>query len=329
MPNKEISLADLVNSFGYFHLKIDQKFLKTLLINAAEDENPHHNMEFMKNLSMKPTSTTKYCYTIYGWTRNRTIPLGKLTKIAKLAGYPAKVIESKIISIKSGQQGGEICPKFPIRFDKNLGSIIGHILGDGSIDSRYKQVFFSNSNKELLKEFIENMKKVFGVKPRIWMQMKTIPFKEKTRWERRLNSIEELEGGKNCGLFYPTITGLILNHIFDNFAVGRNKNLPSFIFNLSKDFKAGLIRAFYDDEGSVNVESYTIRLFQDRKDILEFFRLLLAEFEISSSNILSYKKRGKDRYYFNIHRKENFRKFYEQIGFTSTKKSSRLRALAQ
>ena len=196
MPHKEKNLTDLVRSFGHFHVKIDPVFLKELLIKASGSKKPHCNLDFVRKLGMKPT-TNYLCNAIYGWTKyDKTIPLEKLAKVAALTNYPWHKIESEIISIKSGQQGGEICPKFPIKFDKRLGSIVGHILGDGSIDYRYKQVFFSNSNKELLKEFAENMQSVFGIKPRIWMQMKTIPFKEKTRWEKRLNSIEELEDGK-------------------------------------------------------------------------------------------------------------------------------------
>lgn len=329
MPNKEISLFDLKDKFGYFHVKIDQKFLKELLIKSAKHAKPHCSAEFVKKLGLK--MTTKYsCYTIYGWINaDKTIPLRKLAKVIDMANYSWREVESEIISIKSGQKKGEICPKFPIKFNKQLGAIIGHVLGDGSIDSKYKQVFFSNSNKELLKEFAENMEQIFGVKPRIWMQMKTIPFKEKTRWERRLDNIDELEDGKNGGLFYPTIVGLMLNHIFDNFADGKNKNLSRFIFNLNTDFKIGLIRAFYDDEGTVDVSSRTMRLFQDRKDILEPFKRLLSEFGINSSKVKFYTRRNKKRYYFDIYKKENFRKFQEQIGFTSAKKAARLKTLAQ
>ena len=72
-----------------------------------------------------------------------------------------------------------------------------------------------------------------------------------TRWDKRLSSIDELIKGRNGGLFYPTICGLLLNKIFDNFAIGKNKNMTENILNSNKEFKRKLIRAFYDDEGSV------------------------------------------------------------------------------
>ena len=323
-------MLDLSNKFGYFHINIDQKFLKELLISAARDEKPHCNAALIKYLGMKPVPNKNYCYTIYGWTNcDKTIPLEKLAKIARKTACPSTVIESKIISIKAGQHGGEVKPKFPIKIDGKLGSIVGHILGDGSIDSKFKQVFFSNTNKELLKEFANNMEEVFGIKPRIWMQRKTIAFKEKTRWERRLNSINELEEGKSCGLFYPATIGLILNEIFEQFAIGKSKKIPKFIFELNKDFKRGLIRAFFDDEGTVSIRGRHIRLFQDNKALLEVFRKLLLEFDVRAGPLKYYIKRNKKRHYFSIHAKNNFRKFYNEIGFVSTKKLMRLKELIE
>jgi hypothetical protein len=130
MPNKEISLFNLKDKFGHFHVKIDQKFLKELLVKAAKHEKPHCDKEFVKKLGLK--MTTKYsCYTIYGWVNaDKTIPLGKLAKVIDMANYPWREVESKIISIKAGQKRGEVCPKFPIKFNKQLGTIIGHILGE-------------------------------------------------------------------------------------------------------------------------------------------------------------------------------------------------------
>jgi intein-encoded DNA endonuclease-like protein len=329
MPNKEISLLDLADKFGYFHIKIDQRFLKELLVKATNDEKPHCNAALIKDMGMKPTPNKNYCYTVYSWTNcDKTIPLEKLAKIARQAAYSSTAIESKILSIKAGQHGGEVRPKFPIKFSKELGSMIGHILGDGSISADYKQVFFSNTNKELLKEFANNMDEIFRIKPRIWMQRKTIAFKEKTRWERRLKSIDELEAGKSCSLFYPATIGLILNEIFEQFAIGKSKKLPEIIFRLNKDFKRGLIRAFFDDEGTVDINSHTIRLFQDNENILEAFRLLLSEFGICAATIRNYTRRGKKHYYFSIHRKSNFLKFYKEIGFTSKEKLTRLKELS-
>ncbi len=91
-------------------------------------------------------------------------------------------------------------------------------------------------------------------------------------------------------------------------------------------FKAALIRAFYDDEGTVGPKS--IRLFQDRKDVLEEFRSFLKGFEIYPGEVKTYIKKGKERYYFDIHRKSNLIKFKDKIGFTSSKKMNKLKEIA-
>lgn len=87
------------------------------------------------------------------------------------------------------------------------------------------------------------------------------------------------------------------------------------------------MRAFYDDEGSIMKEGRSVRLYQDRKNILESFKSLLLEFKITSRKIKTYKKRDKKRYYLDIHRKSNFVQFEKEIGFTSSKKKERLKKL--
>ncbi len=319
MNKNEFGLQDFCQDFGYFHIKIDRQFLKELLIKASNNQKPHCDMKLIDILGLKPS--TKYlCNTIYGWTSsNKTIPLNKLAKIVELIKVNWREVEDKIISLKAGQHGGEICLRFPIKIDKRLGSIIGHILGDGSVDARFQQISFSNSNKELLKEFATNMKHIFGIEPRIWMQK--IPDFGNTAWDKKLNDIEELVEGRNCSLFYPTACSLILNKIFNNFAIGKNKKITKEIVEQNREFKIGLIRAFYDDEGSVNKSGNSIRLFQDRKEMLEVFRNLLNDFGITSGNIKTYKKGNKERYYFDIFRKTNFITFQKEIGFTSQNKA--------
>ncbi len=327
MKKENISLKDLSADFGYFHVKIDRPYLKKLLIRASNGENPHYCKELMDQLSMSFTKNKKSCLTIYGWTAyDKTIPLNKLSKIVEIAKVDWKEVESNIISIKAGQHGGEISPIFPIILDRNMGSIIGHVLGDGSIDSKYHQLFFSNSDKALLMEFAKNMNHIFRVKPRVWMQ-KTPDFGN-TQWDKKIDNIDELKEGRNAGLFYPTICGRILNSIFNNFAVGKNKRITEEIINSKAEFKSALIRAFFDDEATVDKQRRYIRVFQDRPDILEIFRVFLLEFNIQAQPLKYYVKREKKRYYFDIYKsKSNLLKFEQEIGFTSPVKAMKLRTI--
>jgi hypothetical protein len=312
-------LNDLVSSLKYSHLTIDLVFLNKLLKNASKSENPHREKIFAKLINCPMNENKKSATTIYGWMQGyRTIPLSKLAEIIKLSNFSWYDLEKNVLSIKAGIRNGEINPKFPVIIDYRLGSIIGHILGDGSIDKRFHSVFYSNSNIELLKEFSENMKYIFGVNPRIWVQDK--PKYGETKWLKKLENFEGVPNGNNVGLFYPKICSDILYAIIGVFAEGKNKIITSQIKNSDINFKRGLIRAFFDDEGSVNSKSYTIRFHQDRKDILEDIIFMLNELDIKPKKVRSYFKNGKLRYYFNITSFEEYSKFYNLIGCTSSKK---------
>ena len=325
MDKNKINITEIRKDLGKIHLKIDKKFLKFLLLKSSKSSRPHLDRHLQKKLKMKSNNKYKVNTTIYGWTRYaNSVPLDKFLIILKLSNTSAKFAQSKIISLKAGMRGKEIFPKFPIIIGNSLGLIMGHILGDGSIDRKYKQVFYSNSNKELLKEFEKHMFEVFSIKPRIWQQDAS-NFEGKTKWDKRLDKIDDLEKGRNCGLFYPSICGILLNSILYSFAIGKKKKIPEGVFNQSKKFKIGLIKSFFDDEGSVG--NRNIRLHQDNKEILVRFKILLIDVGISPGNIKTYIKKGKERHYLDIHKKSNFIKYWEKIGFTSSKKEKKLENL--
>lgn len=89
-----------------------------------------------------------------------------------------------------------------------------------------------------------------------------------------------------------------------------------------------MIKAFFDDDGSVVSQSYTLRAFQDDKDLLNDIKILLSSVGIDSNSVKSYMKSNKIRYYFNITKRKNFATYYNLMGFTSVKKQNRLKLLA-
>jgi hypothetical protein len=316
-----VYLEDLYLSLSTSHLKLKLDFLNKLLINSSKSNFPHKEEMFCKMISSPINKTKRSSLTIYGWMKGyRTIPFSKLFKIVEMSDYSWRDIEKNLISIKAGIRKGEINPNFPIKIDYKLGSIVGHILGDGSIDKRFHSVFYSNSNKELLKEFLEYMENIFGIKPRIWVQ--DVPNYGKTKWLKKVTNFNEIPEGHNVGLFYPKICADFLYSICDKFAEGGNKEITNKIKELNLNFKNSLVRAFFDDEGSVNSRNYTVRFHQDRKDILEDLIDILKEFNIKSNPVRSYNKRDKLRYYFNITGFVEYSQFYELIGCTSSKKKS-------
>lgn len=325
--DNQVGLYRLASFLSSAHVKINLPFFNKLLKDASKSNSPHRNQKFAKKIGCPVNETKKSAMTIYGWMKGyRTVPLSKLPNIISLSKYAWKDIEKNLIFIKAGIRSGEIKPRFPIKVDKKLGSVVGHILGDGSIEKRFHSLFYSNSDITLLKEFSSNMRILFGVPPRIWIQ-KRRTFEEKSEWWMRVKNLEEVPKKHTVGLFYPKICSDILYIICGKFAEGKNKRVTKEIKNSNKDFKIGFIRAFFDDECSINSKSYTLRLHQDRKIMLEKIRKILREFDINSNMVRSYNKREKLRSYFNINSFRNYSLFFEIIGCTSPKKKKEFKSL--
>ena len=323
----EINLSDLIKNLKHTHIVLNLKFLTELLVNSSKSNKPWRDKKFANIINCPLNKDKKCSTTIYGWIKGyRTIPFSKLINIVEMSDYSWKDIVNNLISIKAGIKNGEVYPNFPIKIDNKLGSIIGHILGDGSIEKRFHSLFYSNSNGELLKEFRDNMKVIFGIEPRIRVQEKT-NFYEKTKWLKRVDNLNNINKGNNVGLFYPKICSDILYAMVGVFAEGKSKKITSEIMDFNLEFKKGLIRAFFDDEGSVRSDNHTIRFHQDNKELLEQIRCLIIELGINPHNIKSYIKRDKQRYYFNINGFREYVKFSKIIGCTSTNKKEELEQL--
>lgn len=309
-----------------FYLKLDKKFVQSLL-DSNSGVKPYRDVKLAKLLNNKFSQKYSEAAGIRGWYYyNKCIPMAKLKLLIENSlSYKWDDVENSLVGMKSSGFGFSriIKPCFPISDDINLGLILGHIIGDGWIDTRFSQPGFSNTNKELLNEFILCMDKLFGVMPRIWVQ-KQRKFEEKSEWLKRVYSIEQIEDGYNATLFYPKSVGIILFNVFGKFINFRKKEIPTIAFRLSLEFKAGLIRALYDDEGSISVQSQSIRLHQDDSKLLEDVRRLLLDFDIKAARVRSYIKRGKYRHYFDVHSYENFIKFRKSIDFTSSIKKQKL-----
>jgi len=321
-----IGLENLKNE--NFYMKLEENFRKKILIGES-DTLPYKNETFAKSINVKFNTKNNQSACIRQWYHGkRCIPMQKLKIIAKYNKANWSEIEKNLIGMKSFGLGFTkfIQPKFPIMDDEKLGSIIGHILGDGWIDTKLSQPAYCNSNKELLKEFTYNANYIFGVEPRIWVQKKK-RFEEKSEWMGRIEKIDDMEDGLVATLFYPKSISTILFSIFGKFINNRKKHVPIISRGLSENFKIGLIRAIFDDECSVDYGSQYIRLHQDNPKILTDIKLLLSDIGIRSRPIRKYMKRDKYRHYFGVYGYENFVKFRDKVGFTSSKKINRLNSL--
>jgi len=317
---EKIHLESLAPFLQATHVKLKLSFLKRLLEDAAKSKTPHRESSFAELIDCPMNVNRKSSTTIYGWLKGyRTVPFSKLDKILKVSKYTWHDLERNLISIKSGIRRGEIFPRFPIKMGGRMGSIVGHILGDGSIDKRFHSVFYANSDRVLLQEFCDCINSIFRISPRIWVQ-KRRGFHEKSQWMKRVYDLEEIPYKHCAGLFCPKICCDILYILCGKFAEGKDKKITPEIKKLNTEFKKGLIRAFFDDEASVNAKSHTIRFHQDNKIMLEDIRNLIREFSINSQTIRSYLKREKLRYYFNITGFKEYYAFFHKIGCASPKK---------
>lgn len=323
----EIGLEKLSKSLSHTHLKLDNMFLNNLLKDASGDDKPHRNKKFIDLIGGSFNESKKSCITMFGWMRGyRTVPFIKLSLIIQNSDYSWRDVEKNLISIKAGIRAGEIYPNFPLPFDYKLGSIVGHILGDGSIDRVNHMVFFSNSDVNLIEEFYENIKLLFGINARMWVQERR-KFHEKTKWLKKINNLKEIPNKHNVGLFAPKICSDILYSICGKFAEGKNKRITSEIKNAPLEFKRGLTRAFFDDEGSIEDKSHMVRFHQDNREILENLSRIINEFGIKTNPVRSYIKKNKLRHYFNITGYKEYSKFFDAFGCTSPKKRRKFNLL--
>tara|TARA_Y100000310_G_scaffold344346_1_gene456580 strand:- start:1669 stop:2730 length:1062 start_codon:yes stop_codon:yes gene_type:complete len=321
-----IHLEDIVPNLKNTYIKLEPSFLKKLLKDASKSEKPHRNKKFIEKIDCKINKKAKFATIITGWMQGSSMPIPKLKKIVQLSKYTWRRIEGNILHLNAGGKSGKVYLNFPIKVDQELGSIVGHILGDGSIDKGLHAVFFSNSNVVLLKEFRVCMKNVFGIEPRIWVQEKK-KFEDKTKWLKRIYNINDAPKGNGIGLFYPKICSDVLYAMFGKFAEGWNKRITKDIMNANLNFKKGLVRGFFDDDGSITVSSYTVNFAQDDKELLEDVKLLIGEFNIKTNKVRFAIRRGKRRHEFGITGFREYHMFYYKIGCSSPHKKEKFELL--
>jgi len=141
---------------------------------------------------------------------------------------------------------------------------------------------------------------------------------------KRVSDLNYVPDGHNVGLFYPKICSDILYAICGTFAEGKSKKITPEIWNFNLEFKKGLIRAFFDDEGSVRSDNHTLRFHQDNRELLEQIRILIVELGVKPHSIKVYIKRNKQRHYFNINGFREYALFSQIIGCTSSSKKEEL-----
>jgi hypothetical protein len=182
--------------------------------------------------------------------RNRTpIRLSLLKKLSDLLvnngfhQFSLLNLEKYVEYIKGMGHGTKIIrPKFPFNFATPQGvRIISKLYHDGGI-SKSRETHYHNQNLELINEFCNDIKNVFG----------DIIIKIQNKTKRTRKYTVEL----------PRLIGDVLEKIgcFLGSKVENEVSPPEWLLDLDKDILCEYLRSAFDDEGSVSTRGVTLGL---------------------------------------------------------------------
>jgi hypothetical protein len=213
----------------------------------------------------------------------------KFSKILVKKGYKQfslRNIEKHIIAYKTNSASSIITnPNLPLPEDERLIRIFTHLVGDGygggiyensKKQKHYESPNYTNINKELANEFIEDLK-VFG----------DAPYNKKEKW--------------NCfKIILPWSIKYILEHIYKVKISASKGRFPRRFFNLPKKLIYQIIKAFCDDEGTIQDNGISVSSFNKRQleDLRKFMILagfnekFITKVKLSSKNCYTLKFYG-------------------------------------
>ena len=222
-----------------------------------------------------------------------------------------------------GQSGGETPVPIPnteqwkvMKMNETLARIVGHLMGDGCVTSRY--IRYANKEQALLQQFERDIRRI----------------------DRNIHIIK---GKVNSGTPFIQIQKKELLQRLQSLGEGKYKSerieIPSLIRKNLKA-KVNFIRALFDDEGSVSLRIHkktgeTKRdihiALKSKKMIFQLKEVLEKEFGIKCNKIGKDERKRKNKKYvtwvLRITGYENIKKFKEKIGFTHPQKNKILKNL--
>ena len=263
-------------------------------------------------------------HNIFNWRRGRSywknvvtrrlVPLKYILILCSLINdskFSRLELEKNILAFNGPGNGRLIKNKFPWKEDERIIRILFHLLGDGfaSDFGKYNEKgknnglpYYRNTKKELLEEF-KNDLSFFGEVP------------------TNLN-IDMLQ--------FPKVISYVLKYLYEVEFTTYTGSVPKIVFNLPKEIVAQGIKAFADDEGSV--DDSRIRIFSFNKKMLSQIRLLMiSKFPeigiINLGDIVSYTTNLENKKYksykFSIN-SGGLGEYYKQIGFSHKRKKNLL-----
>ena len=222
----------------------------------------------------------------------------------------SEILYKSILIPKKG--GGK--DKFPLDFDN--GWLVGAYLAEGNITNK-TQLKITN-----LSEYFEKRVKFFS--DRYKGKMKTIERLGKIMPNNpEYEKYPEYPGKEYIITFIPHIVKFILKYCGTG---SGSKQVPGFALFAPLEFVSGILRGYFDGDGSVNAERQLIRVHSISQNLLEQISLLLSRFGIFGTFGVEKKSRENPLHNYIILRKYA-RLFMENVGSDFPEKLSAIKEI--
>lgn len=247
------------------------------------------------------------------------IKAGTLRELSKITKISLEEIELHINELKTRNKKRKIKVRFPICASKELASLLGHGIGDGSLTNR--QFSFFNTCKQLVNEVKNEVNIAFStnINP--------------TEFEK--DGGLEIEFPTSIARLLPLAGAPIGNKLLHEFRV------PDWIMEGSKEIKVAFIRALFDDEGWIKIKwnrrskstqkliginmAKDENLLNEHKKFLGDVRKILVELKIKPSKISNMgKTKNGISLGFTISNFQNLENYFKTINFSHPSKRQKL-----
>ena len=284
-----------------FYLRFENKFLCDVIDNYPT------NVKNLSSFLSTPVSN------ILRMKRTGVIRYFHLRKILTSMFIDKIKIYNELKTMKVGDRGIEIAVRLPLEYSAKLAALIGHVMGDGTINS-YGSFEYANKDYVLIEKIKEYVYRVFNC---------TTYREIKIRKPR----------GVVFKLIYPAVVGRLLKKSGtpQGKKVIQTFDVPQWIKDSDYKIKSEFLRALFDDDGSVEKHGMITFTNSKRKILRKYHDIyinsilsLLKDFEINGQ--ARFVDRGDDNFKADIRitNLNNLEKFNKMIGFNQKKRHSRL-----
>lgn len=240
---------------------------------------------------------------------NGFLPIWKLFKITQTLNVPREKVEKNIILFKDSTNTQPYAIKFPSKITLPMFRIILHLPGDGCYGCRVASKK-SRSLRHL--NYWINMR---------WSQKDITPMKKlltKVFPEYRTLNNEPTSRTKEINL-----PAFLIKIFISAFRIQPHKLKKSDFINLvsklPREYKVQAMIAIIEDEGTIDIASHQVRIFNTDKNLLKSYANLADSLGYERSRIFNQENKFfKTKFYFNIHT-SGLRKFAKDIEKISKK----------